>query len=182
MESAVATIRSLLAVQIPDELATPYNRLLFANAIAALETYLSDTFINRVLGSCDLLQKYIDFETKFREQKVAYKDVLREGQRVEQEAKAELLDLVWHNIGKVKPMYAQVLKVDLGDISTIAADIQTRHDIVHRNGRTKDGKPNEVTPEQVLALLVKITELAGRVEIQLDCNIYDLLFDDDDDF
>lgn len=183
LDSAVGTIRSLLAVQVPDELATPYNRLLFANVIAALETYLSDTFINRVLGSRDLLQKYIDSESKFRERKVAYRNILREANRFEQEAKSELLDLVWHNVGKVKPMYAQVLEVDLGDVSAIAAAIQTRHDIVHRNGRTKDGSPIEVTPKQILALMVEITELAVRVEIKLDIGVNDFLFyDDQSDF
>jgi hypothetical protein len=79
--------------------------------------------------------------------------------------------LVWHNIGKVKPMYAQVLEVDFGDVGAIAAAVQTRHDIVHRNGRTKDGAPIEVTSGQISALLVQITELAARVEIKLDFGI-----------
>lgn len=179
LDSALAIIRSLMAVPVPTELATAYNRLLFANAIAALETYLSDTFINRVLGNRDLLQKYIDSDPKFKDRKVAYKDVLREAQRVEQEARAELLDLVWHNVGKVKPMYAQVLEVDLGDVGAIASAIQTRHDIVHRNGRTKDGASIEVTPEQIAELLDEITEVATRVEIKLDFGIDKLPLDDD---
>ena len=171
LDIAVATIRSLMVVVVPAEVLAAYNRLLFANAITALETYLSDTFINRVLESRELLQTYIDFDPKFRDRKVAYKDVIREAGRVEQEAKAELLDLVWHNLGKVKPMYAQVLTVDVGDVGTLAEAVQIRHDIVHRNGRKKDGKAIEVTHVQISQLLEEITELAARVELKLDFNI-----------
>jgi hypothetical protein len=171
LDDALKTIQNLLGINVPSELATAYNRLLFANAIAALETYLSDTFINRVLADQELLQKYVDSDPVFKERKVAYKDVLREASRLEQKARAELLDLVWHNIGRVKPLYAQVLDVDLGDVSAIGAAIQTRHDIVHRNGRTKNGDPIEISAAQISALLIEITELAARIEIKLDFGI-----------
>ena len=69
-------------------------RLLFANVITALETYLSDTFINRVIKDKDLLQAYIDEEPKFKDRKVSYRNVLREASKVEQEARAEMHDTV----------------------------------------------------------------------------------------
>lgn len=179
LDGAVGTIRSLMSVPVPAELSPSYHRLLFANAIAALETYLSDTFINRVLSSRELLQKYLDSDPKFKERKVAYKDVLREAARLEQEARSELLHLVWHNIGKVKLLYAQVLEVDFGDLEAIGAAIQIRHDIVHRNGRTKDGSMIEMTCQQVSELLADITDLATRVEIKLDFGINEFPEDDE---
>lgn len=168
LDEGLAAIRSLLAVGVPAELEAAHRRLLFANAIAALETYLSDTFINLVFKDKALLQKYIDSDPKFKERKIAYKDVLREAERVEDEARKELLDVVWHNIGKVRAMYAHVLEVDLGDNNAIGTAIHKRHDIVHRNGRSKDGTMIEISPEDVENLLNEITELARRVELKLD--------------
>jgi len=166
LNEALVPIRALLEVAVPSELELAYRRLLFANAIAAMETYLSDTIINRVFADRALLQKYLDSDPKFKEHKISYKDVLREAQRVEDEARKELLDVVWHNVGKVKPMYANVLGVDLGNMDVIGAAIQTRHDIVHRNGRRKDGTMIDVSPADIEGLLQDITMLSGRVEIK----------------
>jgi hypothetical protein len=179
LDEAVTVIYGLLTQDVPTDHELPFRRLLFANAITALETYLSDTFINRVFGDKDLLQKYIDSDPKFKERKVSYKDILREAERVEDEARKELLDVVWHNVGKVKAMYAQVLGVDLGDLSIIAAAIQQRHDIVHRNGRKKDGTMIEVSTENIHSLLDTITFRAARVEVKLDYG-FDIV--DDVDF
>jgi hypothetical protein len=168
LDHALDTIRALLNVDVEAEVWAAYSRLLFANAITAMETYLSDTFINLVSNDEELLQKYIDSDPKFKERKVAYKDILREAQRVEEEARKELLDVVWHNVGKVKAMYAQVLGVNLGNTGLIGAAVQIRHDIVHRNGRQKDGTMIDVSCEQILNLLDEISKLAWRVEAQSD--------------
>jgi hypothetical protein len=168
LEDALSTVLELLKVAMPDELGGAYLRLLFANAISALETYLSDTFINRVFADQELLQTYVDSEPKFKERKVAFKDVLREAARLEDEARKELLDVVWHNIAKVKPMYAQVLEVDLGNLDTLGAAIRKRHDIVHRNGRSREGQLIEVSSSDVEQLLLEIDALALRVEAKLD--------------
>jgi hypothetical protein len=98
LDEALSAIKALIAANVSQSLADTFRRLLFANAITALETFLSDTFINRVLCDQALLQAYIDCEPKFRERRVQFKDVLREAQNVSEEARKELLDVVWHNI------------------------------------------------------------------------------------
>lgn len=177
LDEATTTIQSLMSAPIVDELGPAYRRLLFANVITALETYLSDTFINRVFSSVDLIQKYIDSDPKFKERKVPYKDILREAGRVQDEARRELLAMVWHNVAKIKPMYFQVLGVDLGDIEPVASAIQLRHDIVHRNGRRRDGAIVAVTNNDITTLLHEIDELAFRIELTIDFNIDPSTFD-----
>jgi hypothetical protein len=167
LEEAISAIESLVGLQIPEPLADVHRRLLFANAIGALETFLSDTFINRVFADDRLLQAYIDTEPKFKERKVPFKDILRQAATVTEEARKELLDVVWHNIAKVKPMFAAVLGIDLGDLSDIAAAIQIRHDIVHRNGRKKDGTIVHVGASAIESLLSEIRKIAVRVELAL---------------
>jgi hypothetical protein len=168
LDDALKTVINLLGVTVPNDVEEPYRRLLYANAIAALETFLSDTFINKVFSDPALLQKYIDAEPKFSDRKVPFKDVLRESKRVTDEARKELLDTVWHNVGKVKAMYATTLGIDLGDLSLLARAIQTRHDIVHRNGRRKDGSGVEVPPDAICDLVEEIRELGELVSYDLD--------------
>jgi hypothetical protein len=177
LDDALDTIHALLKVDVDAEVVEPHRRLLYANVIAAMETYLSDTFINRVLDDPELLQNYLDNEPKFVQQKVPYKDVVREAGRVKAEARKELLDVVWHNIGKVKGLYAHVLEIDLGDTDTIGSAIQVRHDIVHRNGRKKDGTLVSVSPADISVLISAVIGLASRIELKLDFGLQDKDFD-----
>ena len=167
LEEALSAIDNLLESNIPHPIADTHRRLLFANAITALESFLSDTFINRVLANSSLLQLYLDTERAFQDHKVPLKDVLREANRVSDLARQELLNMVWHNIGKVKPMYADVLRIDLGDVGGVARAIQKRHDIVHRNGRQRDGALVVITADDVRALASQIRTLALRVDLAL---------------
>ena len=87
------------------------------------------------MGDDILFQRYLDSEKTFQERKFPLKDALRMVTQIKALATKELIEMVWHNIGKVKSLYADVLLVDLGDIASLAKAISIRHDIVHRNGR-----------------------------------------------
>ena len=128
---------------------------------------MSDTFINRVLNDNLLVQAYIDSEPKFKDRKIPFKDILREAKRVNDEARNELLEVLWHNVAKVKQMYAQVLHIDLGEMGSIARAIQVRHDIVHRNGRRKDGSTVLVDSNAVEGVVQDIRWIGTRVDLVL---------------
>lgn len=177
LDDSLGTVRELLKVQVPGSHSDAYLRLLYGNVISALETFLSDRFINRVIPDAELLQSYVDGEPKFIERKVQYKDVLREAERLRDEAKKELLDTVWHNLGKVKPMYARVLGINLGDIGDLSRAIQIRHDIVHRNGKQKDGTIVMVTHSDVHTLIADVVEVASRVDLKIDFGFEPEVFD-----
>lgn len=168
LDDALETIHRLLDLEVDPELGGAFRRLLFANVIAAMETYLSDTFINKVFEDSGLLQRYLDTAPEFQTRKIPYKDLLREAGRVEDAARRELLDVVWHNIGKVKAMYANVLGIDLGDVRTVSTGIQLRHDIVHRNGRGNDGAMVEVDRSDIHELSRAVIGLASRIGLKLD--------------
>ena len=57
--------------------------------------------------------------------------------RVTNEARKALLDVVWHNIAKVKPMYKQVLRIDLGDMGRTPGAIQVRPECRTRGAKSQ---------------------------------------------
>jgi hypothetical protein len=164
LEVALAAIEDLLATVIQEPLAGVHRRLLFANVITALETFLSDTFINRVLNSEYLLQRYLDTERAFRDRKFALNEALRIAKDVTNIARKQMLDMAWHNIAKVKRLYADVLRIDLHDITAIAKAVHIRHDIVHRNGRQEDGSDQIIATSDVKALVSATRMLVGIVD------------------
>jgi hypothetical protein len=162
-DESVAAVQTLLALKIQEPLAAVHRRLLFANVITAMETFLSDTFVNRVLADDDLLQKYLDTEKAFADRKFPLNKVLQVAEQIKAIATKELLEMVWHNIAKVKALYKEVLAIDLGDLGLIAKAIQIRHDIVHRNGRQRDGAIHDIKESDITDLISQVRLLTWRV-------------------
>jgi hypothetical protein len=174
---AIQTVRDLLAEAVARPLEAMHP-LLYANTITAIETYLSDTFINTVLKDKALLRKFIETTPEFKKLTVSYSDLLSEAEKVPEEAKRYLLDTIWHNLAKVENMYRDTLKIDFRDsMKNIARAVSLRHDIVHRNGRKKDGSMVRVGPVEVEQLIGDATLLIESIEEQYHAQ---LILDDGD--
>ena len=150
------------------ELADVLNRLLYANIISALETYLSDTFINRVLTSTQLLRRFIERTPDFQKRSLRYSDVFTAVDEASEKAERYLLDVVWHNLRKIQAMYRDTLAVDFrSKLPPVAKALPKRHDIVHRNGRTKDGAVVKISSDELIELASAVEVFALDIEQQL---------------
>lgn len=86
---------------------------------------------------------------------------------------------MYHNLGKIKPIYKEVLNIDLGDIREIMKAVQIRHDIVHRSGKDKDGNMHIISKEDIVQLVENVSSLISLVEGELKPDSY--TFDSIDD-
>jgi hypothetical protein len=109
---------------------------LFVNVITAVETYLSDLFISAVSKDKALLRRFIESTPEFKTEKVTLSEIFKTVEEIEKRARSYLLDVVWHHLNRVKPMFKDTLGLafpkDMGDLFKA---ILIRHDLVHRNGR-----------------------------------------------
>lgn len=166
---ALESVSRLVELKAATSDSEALNRVLFANAIFALESFLSDSFINRVLSNPATLRKFLESSPEFKQRTVPYSDIYKAADAAREETKKHLLNVVWHNIGKVVGMYRETLGVDFGGkLAEVAKAIPKRHDIVHRNGRDKDGNPVNVTKDDVSKLIAAVKELAQYINGQLD--------------
>lgn len=163
--SAILDIEKLLETKIDSPYENCFFRLLFVNVITALETYLSDAFIHSVVPSESLMRKFVESTPEFKSEKIPLADVYKAVEEIEQKAKSYLVDVVWHNLGRIKPMYRDVLGIvfesDLGDLTRA---ILKRHDIVHRNGKTKSGEEILITKKDVTDLISKVESFAQEID------------------
>ena len=81
--------------------------------------------------------------------------------------KETLNKLVYHNMSSVSKMYKDVLNIELGDVSFLKDAISKRHDIVHRNGKTLDGKEVVVTKDDVIYLSKQILDFMYSIELKI---------------
>jgi hypothetical protein len=161
-------IRELLKQQVPTHLREQYDQLLFVNAITALETFLSDTFTNAVVKDPAVLRKLVETNPEFKQEKLSLSEVYGRMETIESRVRAYLADMLWHNVAKVMPMYKSTLDCKFpDDMSGIAGAIDTRHNIVHRGGKTKDGGIVQVSGAHVTTLLKQIESLAANIDKQL---------------
>ena len=142
--------------------------MLFVNVVTALETYLSDAFINTVVPNQALMRRFIEGTPEFQSEKITLSDIFKAIEEVEQKAKSYLADVVWHNLQRVKPMYKDTLGIDFPkDIGDIFRAIIKRHDIVHRNGKTKSGDEILIQQQDIIDLVAAVESFTQYIDTQL---------------
>ena len=154
-------------------------KLLYANVITAFETYLSDTFVYTVVSFHPLIRRIVESDPEFKKRKIVLSDLFRKYDGIREEVSDYLESLIYHNLSKVKQLYKSVLCVDFPkDLSSIFKAINIRHDIVHRNGRTKGGEEHNLTKELVIELITNIRAFVDNVDEQVK-NVYPRMLEDD---
>lgn len=165
---ALLDIEKLLETEVDASLSSCLNRLLYVNVITALETYLSDAFINTVVPNPKLMRRFIETTPAFQTEKIPISEVFKAIDEIKNKAKGYLIDLVWHHLERVKPMYRATLEVDFpSDADDIFGAILIRHDIVHRNGKTKDAVEISITKGDIQSLVAAARAFIQQIDRQL---------------
>lgn len=151
------------------ELTLTLKRQIYASIMAALEAFLSETFINLTNDHPEYFRNFIESYPDFKERKIEMSRIFAEQERIKETAKKVMVEIIYHNLAKVSKMYNSTFKIDFPDIAIMAKCVHIRHDIVHRNGKTVDGKPVPLNKE-VIAELIKQTssfvrEIANKLKL-----------------
>ena len=143
------------------------RRQIFTGVIASMETYLSDAFINTTLNSKEFTQKFVATFHDFKERPIPLNELFVYHEKINTICKQALLDIIYHNLPKVKGMYRDTLNIDLGDISIAYKGVLTRHDLVHRNGKTKEGAEVIIDKATIDKLLADIKSFVDKIDQQI---------------
>jgi RiboL-PSP-HEPN len=166
LQGAISTIEQSLDVKMDEPLHQNFLRMLYVGVIAAMEAYLSDFFISALKDDETLLRKFVESTKEFRDKKIPVSDVFKAYEGIEATAKEFLLALTWHNLPRVKPLYKDVLQIEFKEetVSELIGAIAVRHDIVHRNGKKKDGVEVAMTRDEITRVLGFVKELVKGIE------------------
>ena len=150
--------------ELPQKIKDNLYRLLYANIISKMEAFLCDTIVNYVL-SCEahkrrFVQKYEPLAT----QKFQMSAIYAKYENLDKIIKGALTSIVYHDIELVKKLYKNVVDIELPYTKAIEDAIQIRHDIVHRNGKDKDGNIHTVTRVDVEILSDHVKDFIYEVD------------------
>lgn len=142
-------------------------RQLYAGAITSMEAFLSSTLLKVVLSSDENKRKFVEKYLPYRDEQITFANIFEQMENLDTKIQETLRGLMYHNLGKIKPIYKEVLDIDLGDIGDIMKAVQIRHDIVHRSGKDKEGNLHNIKKENVASLVEKVSFLMSAVSTKL---------------
>lgn len=141
-------------------------RMVFVHHITALEAFLSDTLMNFIFADKGSLIRLLKTDDELKKKKFRLDQIVENQSLIENEVKAYLRTIMYHNLSRVSFLYKTTMGLDIFDCNVsrdeLQKAVQLRHHCVHRNGKDEDGKPidelNRAYIEYVSSLLKKVVE------------------------
>ncbi|MCH4824661.1 hypothetical protein ML462_15935 [Gramella lutea] len=164
----IYNIRNLNEVILSDDkLEKVLRRQLFVGSIGILEAFLSEVFINTTNDSKEYFRNFVSSYPEFKNRKFTLDQIFNEYERIEVVAKKEMIEVIYHNLAKVKNMYESTFKINFPSIVNLTKAVSVRHDLVHRNGKNKNGQIIEINKKVIEDLLNEISDFANEIIIDL---------------
>jgi len=167
-QQEIANLNLLLQIEIAEpDLRNILNRQVFIGIIGTMETFLSDVFINLVFDKDAYFRNFVKTHPEFQKRKFELRDIFEESDKLEETAKKIMLDTIYHNLPVVKEMYEDTFEIKFPSIKEVYKYVFQRHDLVHRNGKTKDGEIVETDKAAISDLTTKVAELITGLSKEL---------------
>lgn len=165
--SHLESVENLLAINVDEQ--TQFNLLVMlqVHIVAAIESFLSSTFIQVVINSDDLTRKLIETDPEFGNRKFSLSEIYKKHEKLKFTVASYLKSLIFHDIKKIKPMYENVLGFCFSDISWLFEAVKLRHDCAHRAGFDKEGTKVTLSTECIRKLMSQCTALSSAIDAHI---------------
>lgn len=141
-------------------------KMSYAYAVTLLESFLGDTLKSLISEDEQFLKNAV---ANFKILKnVKLTELIESDLDVNNLVLKYISDFLYHNIPNTIEMYEQILgnKIKI-DISNVVKITKLRHDIVHRNGKSIDGKNITLNFQDFTQAINEIKEFAGVLQIAI---------------
>ena len=166
-QEEIENLKELSAINLAPPLQKMLYRQIYIGVITCLETYLLDALVQQAIATDENKRRFAE-KYEFKNSRVEVKNVYEFLKNIEEKIKNELADLIYHNVRKISAIYKAVLRVDFSPSEQLYTAIGVRHDLVHRNGKTKDGKFHKLTKLDVEKVMVEVERLVTEIQMQID--------------
>lgn len=164
-QNSIVGVQRLLAAKVEPIDQQCFLRLLYIDVICALETYLSDRFISSINGDRQLLRRFVETTSEFQTEKIPLSRVFHALDDIDKRVKTYLVELVWHRLDKVSALYRATLGVEFpSEMGELFKAILLRHDFVHRNGKSQDGREHTLGQVDIEKLISITRDFVGSIE------------------
>ncbi|MFT0773010.1 hypothetical protein [Psychrobacter aquimaris] len=166
-QNHIKSVEKILESDIDEEAYFSLLVMLYGHVVAAVEAYLSSTFIQKVTNSEELTRKLIETDPTFSKMKFTLKEIFEEQEKLKVTVATYLKSLIFHKLDKVKTLYENVLDCEFGDISWLFKAVIIRHHCVHRAGYDQENNKIELSVETLRELVTRAKDLTSLIESKL---------------
>jgi len=166
----INNLELLLTIPTTITLKEILQRQIYISIISTLETFLSSSFINLTFDSEDNFKRFVQTHPYFKNQKFELREIFEKQEKLKEIAQKIMLDTIYHNLPTVRNMFVDTFNIKFPDIANVYKAVLTRHDLVHRNGFTKDKEPVIVNEENIKNLIKEVKDFVHKLSIEL--NLY----------
>lgn len=148
-----------------------FLKMVDAFAVTAMEAYLSGTLIEKIKQNEKYLLNAAQKIDDLKDEKMSLYEVVQNPSEAKERIFAKLYEFMYHNLPKIKGIYETVfgIKIDY-PLKDLMAIVHRRHNIIHRNGKDKDGVEIALTVnvieqdlDTIVAFVSKINELLNSL-------------------
>ncbi|QEE27316.1 hypothetical protein FTW19_04390 [Terriglobus albidus] len=166
--SSLVEIEDAARIEVFEKDRRILHKLLYANIIAALETFLGDLFIKTLSKSDEYTENFVRKTAHFQNTPIKLSDIFERFKKIDAEVRNFVLAHNWHRLDESSMMYKRAFGVVFPVTPEgLKTAIRDRHDIVHRNGRTSDGAEGSWNLAKILAL--------KKIVAEYSCELNDLI-------
>ena len=140
------------------------QKLIFSGTITCLEDYLSTTLIKEIFDNDDNFKNFVRTFKDIRNRKFTLNELYEKLEQIKDIVKKELVDVIYHDLPKVQGMYKDTLGVEFPEFGELIKIIKTRHDMVHRNGKNKEGEEIVISNQTVLTAINEVENFVNELE------------------
>ncbi|WP_156804475.1 HEPN/Toprim-associated domain-containing protein [Gallaecimonas xiamenensis] len=168
-DQAKKEIEEIVNLVSSDQNATILKRLVYGGLIGVLEAYLADVAKRQTLNKKAIKRRFVERFTLFNEnkKKISVSEIYKTIEGIDRSIIECIDSLSFHNIKTIKSFYSSVLLIDFHDavINQLSNAVSTRHDVVHRAGKTPEGEAIEITNQainELSKLILSIMEFVDK--------------------
>ncbi len=160
----ITKLRELNNLLIDDgELQEALQRQTYSASITCLEDFLSTTMIEQTMNNEVYFKNFVQTYANIKKQRFDLNQIFNKLDQLNRIVKNELLDVIYHDLPKVREMYKNTFNIDFPEIRELTEIIGKRHDLVHRNGKNKKGQKTIISREVVEGVIDKVEEFATTI-------------------
>lgn len=163
-ENSIYELQQLLTLEISNNnISFTRFKYIFVGIFGAMEAFLCDVCRCYIMKSEKYMSRYLKANKSFKNEKINLTDIYDKYSNLNSIIDAQIQNMLYYKLWIVKDIFKKTFDINFPTIEDIIPYVKIRHDILHRNGRTPEGKTIYIDSHKIEELIGKVNTLVIKV-------------------
>lgn len=167
-ENSIYELQQLLTLEISDNnISFTRFKYIFVGIFGAMEAFLCDVCRCYTMKDEKYMKRYLKANESLKNEKINLIDIYDKYSKLNSLIDERIQSMLYYKLWVVKDIFEKTFNISFPDIKDIMPYVETRHNIVHRNGRTPKGKSIYIDRHKIEELIGKVDTLVTKVSEEI---------------